>query len=405
MRGQIKKRVGKKGDVSWQIIVPLGRDPVTGKYKKKWVTVQGTKKEAEKKLNEMLSLLEKGININPEKITYSEYLDKWLADYGRSNLSLRTVNDYTSLIENHIKPRLGHIPLIKLQPVHLREMYSELLENGRKDNKKTVDRSLSTTTVLHVHRVISETLKHAVQWELVPRNVAGVVNPPRREEKEKPVMSQDKISILLDSLKDTYLYLPTYLAIATGMRLGEVLGLRWTDVDLKAGIIRISQSLGLKRKEEYKKVKTEELPAKGRNETYTKQPKTRGSRRSIDLPYSLMEVLKKHQLQQKKDRLAWGELYQDTGLVCCLQNGQAINPASFSGMFSRKAKKAGVSITFHGIRHSHATWLFQQGEHPKTVSERLGHSKIGITMDLYTHVMPGTQKQAARKIEEMLAGN
>ena len=399
MRGYIKKREGKKGNVSWDIVISLGRDPISGRYKQKWETCRGSKKDAEKRLAELILLFEKGININPEKITYGEYLDKWLQDYGRSNLSLRTFSDYASLIENHLKPWLGHIPLIKLHPTHLREMYSELLRSGRKDNKKNKDRSLSSTTVLHIHRIISETLKHAVEWELVPRNVAEVVKPPKREEKEKPVMHQEDISVLLNSMKDTYLYLPTYLAIATGMRLGEVLGLRWTDVDLRAAVVRVSQSLGVKRKD----ISVKELPARGRNEIYAKPPKTRGSRRTIDIPVSLVEELKRQQLQQKKDRLSWGELYQDNGLVCCLQNGQAINPASFSGMFSRKARKAGVFITFHGLRHSHATWLFQQGEHPKAVSERLGHSKIGITMDLYTHVIPGTQKKIASKVEEILA--
>jgi len=402
MRGHLKKRVGKTGSVSWDIVVSLGRDPVTGKYKQKWETCQGTKKEAEKRLADLISLLEKGININPERITFGEYLDKWLQDYGLSNLSIRTVNDYTSLIENHVKPELGHIPLLKLHPSHLRQMYSKLLTEGRKDNKKTVGRGLSPTTVLHVHRVISEALNHAMQWELVPRNIADVVKPPRQEEKERAVMSQDEIGILLNFLKDTYLYIPTYIAIATGMRLGEVLGLRWQDTDIKAGTITVTQSIGLKRKEEFKDIPKEELPAQGRNDVYFKPPKTKGSRRSIDLPYSLTEELKKHQLQQKKDRLAWGGLYQDNGLVCCLQDGRAINPATFSSMFSKKARKAGVFVTFHGLRHSHATWLFQQDLHPKTVSERLGHSKIGITMDLYTHVIPGTQKKAARKIEEIM---
>lgn len=399
MRGSIIRQ--KSG--SWRITVSLGKNPKTGKYEKYQETFRGSKRDADRRLAELIALAEKGYTINPEKITFGEFLDKWLQDYGRTNLARRTMEGYESIIKHHLKPHLGHIQIAKLQPSHLRDFYSELLRDGRRDNKKTVAKGLSPTTVLNIHRLIHEVLNHALQLELVFRNAADAVKPPRPEARETPYMSQDEISKLLSALRGTYLYIPTYIAICTGMRLGEVLALRWQDVDLKNGIITVRQSLGIKRKDELESVPEEELPAKGRNETYFKTPKTKQSRRSVDIPAALVDELKKHQLQQKKDRIAFDGMYNDHGLVCCLQNGDPIHLTTASSMFSRLAKRAGVNITFHGLRHSHATWLFQQNEHPKAVSERLGHSKTGITLDLYTHAVPGTQKKLAEKIDTILA--
>lgn len=209
--------------------------------------------------------MDKGINISPKKITFGEFSDFWLKDYGRSNLSLKTLDGYRSIINNHLKPEIGNIPLAKLQPHNLREFYSILLREGRRDNKKSVDRGLSPTTVLNIHRVIHEALNHALQWELVPRNVSDVVKPPKHEEKETPFIPYEKIKELLNTLNGTCLYLPTYIAISTGMRLGEILGLHWEDVDLERRVITVRQTAGIKRKDTL-----EELPAKGRNEVYFK---------------------------------------------------------------------------------------------------------------------------------------
>lgn len=210
---------------------------------------------------------------------------------------------------------------------------------------------------------------------------------------------------MLETLEGTYLYIPTLIAVCTGMRLGEILGLRWEDVDLEQGTITVRQTSGVKRKDEFAGLPEEAIPKKGRNESYLKPPKTKKSRRTIDIPQVLVEALRRHRLQQKKDRLACGEIYQDNGLVCCWQDGTPILLSTFSSAFSEKARKAGVDINFHGLRHSHATWLFQMGEHPKAVSERLGYSKIGITLDLYTYAIPGIQKRLASKIDELLNGS
>ncbi|MGB9858837.1 MAG: tyrosine-type recombinase/integrase, partial [Moorellaceae bacterium] len=364
MRGSIRKQ----GKESWRITVSLGKNPVTGKYEKYQETVHGKKAEAEARLAELITQLEKGINIKPEKITFGEFLERWLADYGRSNVSDRTLHDYEPLIHYHIKPELGHVPLGKLHPSHLRELYSKLLREGRKDGKKSAPKGLSPACVRKVHNVIHEALACAVKWELVYRNVAHAVDPPRVSRREVVPLTEEEINRLFDAVKDTYLYIPTCIAVVTGLRLGEVLGLRWQDVDLERGIITVRQAQQIKRKREGDRIS---------HELAYGPPKSKTSRRSIDIPPALVELLKRHRLEQKKDKLAFGPAYQDNGLVCCLQDGSPIRNESFGSYFCSVARKAGLEISFHDLRHCHASWLVRMGESLKVVSARLGHSGIG----------------------------
>lgn len=390
MRGSILKQ--KSG--SWRITVSLGKNPKTGKYEKYQETVRGTKKEAEKRLAELIAQLEKGHTINPEKITFGEYLDKWLNDYGRGNLAHSTFYGYSNIINLHVKPELGCIPLQKLQPVHLRDFYTKQLREGRKDNKKSTGRGLSPTYVLQMHRVIHEALSHAVKWELVGRNVADAVDPPRKAKKEITVLNRQQISELLAALKETYLYVPVLIAVTTGLRLGEVLGLRWQDVDFVRKTITVNQVQKLKKR-------------MGEDETNTLElgpPKTLKSRRTIAIPDALLEVLKRHRLEQKKRRLELGEIYQGTGeLVCCWEDGTPINNSTLGSRFRTLARRVGFPISFHTLRHNHASLLLELGEDLKLVSERLGHTSISITADIYGHLSEGRQKEAARKIDTLLA--
>lgn len=390
MRGQIKKREGKRG-ITYQVIVTF--KDTDGTFKKKWVTTK-TKKEAEATLTELLAKVQRGVNIDPEKVTFGEYLDKWLNDFGRTNLAPRTLESYISIIERHLKPELGCIQLSKLTPAHLREFYSKSLTEGRHDGKITKGNGLTANTVRHFHRLIHLALKQAIRWELLTRNVADAVDPPKQqseddeETKGMVFLNEQEIKTLLNGLKETYLYFPALIALNTGMRLGEVLGLRWQDIDFKRETLTISQTL-----------QTVNREIKIRHKA-----KTKGSQRTIDLPKTLINELKKHQLQQKKDRLSFGELYQKNDLVCCKEDGSPYRSTSFTSHFIDVAKRCGLDISFHGLRHTHASLLIKAGVHPKVISERLGHSRIGITMDLYGHLMQGMQREAASKIEEIMNG-
>lgn len=245
-----------------------------------------------------------------------------------------------------------------------------------------------------MHRVIHEALSHAVKWELVGRNVADAVDPPRKAKKEIAVLNRQQISELLAALKETYLYVPVLIAVTTGLRLGEVLGLRWQDVDFVRKTITVNQVQKLKKK----------MNADETNTLEFSPPKTQKSRRTVAVPDALLEVLKRHRLEQKKRRLELGEIYQGTGeLVCCREDGTPINNSTLGSRFRTLARRVGFPISFHTQRHNHASLLLELGEDLKLVSERLGHTSISITADIYGHLSEGRQKEAARKIDTLLA--
>jgi integrase len=391
MRGSKRKQ----GKDSWRLTISMGKNPDTEKYDRYQETFIGKGPDADKRIIELCSQFERGIDINPKKITFSEYLDKWLKDFGKTNLSPRTLESYESIIDRHLKPELGAIQLSKLSPAHLREFYTKSLTDGRVDNKQTKGKALTANTVHHFHRLIHLALKQAVRWELIFRNVADAVDPPKQQSendegsKDLVFLTEQEIETLFKTLKPTYAYLPAYIAVNTGMRIGEVLGLRWQDVDLEGKTLTIKQTLQTIKRE-----------IRVRN-----RAKTKGSRRTIDLPDNLIAVLKKEQTQQEtQKRWTYKDVYQDHDLVCAREDGAPIKPSSFGSYFVTLAHRAGLNISFHTLRHTHASLLLKAGEYPKVISERLGHSQIGITMDIYSHVMPGMQKQAAEKIDLILAG-
>ena len=382
MRGCIYKRSKN----SWTVVVDLPRDPVTNKRRQKSITVKGTKKDAERELARLINEIESGgLCINSEKITVAEYLKRWLG-FIKQSIAPSTYRCYNVAVEQHIVPILGNLQLSKLQPIHIQEYYSKDLGGGRKDNKKTVTRELSPTNVAMHHRILHRALKQAVKWQLIPKNPADAVEPPKPNKKELVIPSEEEIKMLLESFKDTVYFLPLFLAITTGMRMGEILGLTWNDVDLKKGVLHVRQIL-------YQRTPGHPI---------FKQPKTAKSKRSIDLPVTALKVLKEHKKEALKHRLAAGNAYCDYNLVCCLPDGKPINPPTLGSIFRTKARKMNLYISFHDLRHIHASYLLKQNVHPKIVSERLGHSQISITQDLYSHVMPGMQKEAARQIDELL---
>lgn len=376
MRGSIVKR-GKK----YSIVIYLGRDK-NGKKRQKWISGFKTKKEAEKELNNIVAEIQNNGYINIEKIKVKEYLKNWLETYVDVNLEKTTIESYRLNIEKRIIPYIGDIELQKLTPYHIQIMYNELLIKGRQDGKG----GLSTKTVNQTHRVLKKALGQAVKLQLINKNVADFVEVPKKKKYYAKVLEEKEISKLLKVFKDTDIYIPVVLALGVGLRRGEVLGLRWQDIDFKNKTITINQTL-----------------LHARKGHIFSTPKTEKSRRTIVISDNIINLLIERKEEQEKYKEMLGEGYQDFDLVTCNKDGTPINPSTFSHKFSNILKQNELpNIRFHDLRHTNATLMLKNNIPAKIASERLGHSSIGITLDLYSHVTKEMQEEVANKLDKVL---
>ena len=376
MRGHIRQR--SKG--SWNVVLYLGKD-AKGKPIQKWHTVHGTKRDAERRQAELVHEVNSGAYVAPSHLTLGQYLERWLT-HSATQVRPKTHERYAEIANVHLVPALGHVSLDKLKPMQIQSYYDEALSTGRRRDGK----GLSPQTVLHHHRVLKGALRQAVLWQLLSRNPADAVVPPRPEVAKVRVLTEEETATLLASIRTSVLYPPTALALATGMRRGEVLGLRWAEVDFDEGKLRVVATLG----------QTKAGVSFG-------EPKTAKSRRVVALPRSVVETLRAHKAKQAKARLLLGSAYMDHGLVFPLPDGRPWEPDRFTESFLSFADKHGFEgLRFHDLRHTHATQLLRGGLHPKVVSERLGHSNIGITLNTYSHVLPDMQQEAAIAIDKVL---
>lgn len=376
-----KGSITKRGD-SWRIAYDLPREPGEPR-KQKFVTFKGSYKDAEAKLREILSQIDTNTYVDSGKMTLGEFLQRWHKDYCETNLRKTTVDGYRVIIETHLIPALGHIKLAKLRPMHIQEYYSKAMKSGRADGK---GKELSPTTVLHHHRMLRRALQTAIKWQLLARNICDAVEPPRAKRYKASVYDETAVARLLEVSEGTRLYMPILLTLATGLRRGEVLALHWDDYSPELKSLTVDEAL---------------LNVSGGPEFG--DTKTNESRRRVTLPETIIQALKAHRERQDAEKKDAEEFWQENNLICCLEDGTRWHPGTFSDNFSRLLKKHELPhIRFHDLRHTHASLLLCQGVHPKVVSERLGHSRIGITMDLYSHVLPGIQDEVAKQLDEML---
>ncbi|MBM7624744.1 tyrosine-type recombinase/integrase [Sporohalobacter salinus] len=373
----------KRGD-SWQVTVEAGRDPITGKRKRIYETVDGTKKEAEARMHELAHEVESGQYIEPSNLTVKEYLLQWLEDYCENTLAPSTFESYEMIIKSHLIPALGAIKLEDLEPMHIKKYQNHKLKSGRKDGKPG---GLSKRTVQYHHRVLSKALKHAVKWRVIDNNPAEVIQAPSPDTPEIQAMTQEQIDNLLANANG-WAYNMIYIAIFTGMRRGEILALRWKDVDLEEQLIRVRQSV------------TEISGGK----LVFRKPKTKSSTRPINIDDDLVKLLKKARKEQKENKLRLGKKYNNEyNLVICQTNGNPTKPRRATKRFNQAAKRANLEeFRLHDLRHTHATLMLKAGVHPKVVQERLGHSTITQTLDTYSHVVPSMQKEAVQKLKNSL---
>jgi len=378
MRGSIRKR----GERSWEIRLYLGRDPKTGEELRQSTTFKGSKKAAEAELARLVNQIETGAFLPPGRLTVTEFLDRWV-EHIRTRVSGRTFDRYLSLIEHWIRPELGALPLTRLQPLHVQQLYSRALEGPRRDGRPG---GLKPQSVLHIHRVLSEALKMAVRWQLAARNVCDAVEPPSVRPAEIEAIDEAQGAMLLDAARGTRLYIPVMLALTCGLRRGEILGLRWGDVDWMHGLLWIRRSV-----------------EQTRAGATIKEPKSPRSRRSVALPPVTIEALQAHQARQQELRQALGPDYQDNDLICPRDDGSLWDPQAFTSAYRALLRRRGLSgPNFHALRHSHASQLIRAGLDIKLVSARLGHAKSGFTLETYGHLLPGQDQEAARRIDKAL---
>jgi integrase len=371
----------EKTKTGWNIVIELDRDG-EGKRKRIKKAHPGPRPQAQKELTKMLRELDTGTYVEPAKFTVAQYLQKWLDDYCKVNLAPSTFVSYERIIKKHIIPSLGYINLPKLQPLQIQSYYSKALQEGRRDGKG----GLSARTVQYHHRVLREALQHAMKWQLVGRNVADSVEAPRSVRPGVQTLTPAQVHVLLKAVADHKDYALIYTAIYTGMRQGELLGLSWEDVKLKDKTITITRAI-------------ERLPKQG----FTfKTPKNKKGR-TITMPPTLIEVLKKHKKELAENRLLFGKGYNKMNLVFSNEKGNPQDATILTHRFKALVKRLGLpDIRFHDLRHTCASLLLSQGVHPKVVQERLGHETISVTLDTYSHVLPGLQEEAAQKIEKAL---
>ena len=379
MRGHIVKRYKN----SYTIVLSLGIDPSTGKRKQQWVSVKGTKKDAEKKLAELLHQLDTGTFIKPDKTTLGGFLERWLKDYAWPNLAPRTAEGYENIIQRHLIPSLGNMPLTQLKPEHLQRYYSGKLANGRFNGEG----GLSSQSVRHHHMVLHNALRSAVKWGLLSRNPADAVSPPPVQKREMHTWDEDDVRRFLDAAKETPYYALFYLALFTGMRRSELLALRWRDVDFILSQIYVNRSLHHLRN----------------GNIIFRPPKTTKGRRTVALPPSAILVLKEHHEKQKFDRAMLGTPLTDDDLVFSHLDGKPLLPNTVTHAWIKVVRRVGLPIRLHDARHTHASLMLKQGIHPKVVQERLGHSSVQVTLDLYSHVVPGIQEAAAARFDEWIS--
>ncbi len=378
----MKGHISKRSKDSWTLVYDLPVDSTTGKRKQKSQTFKGTKRDGQRALREILQSLEQGSYVKPNKITLGELLRQWLREYASMNTTDRTQESYSSIVERHLIPSLGRISLSELQAQHIQSYYAEKLNKGRTDGKG----GLSARSVVYHHRILSKALDYAVKMGVVVRNVADVVQPPRVQRVTMSTLSPKEVTTFLDAARETDYYVYFATLLYTGLRRGELLALRWRNLDLDSGKLTVVETA-------YKL---------GNGDYIIKEPKTAHSRRTVTLPHSLVELFKVYRTDQELLRIQLGVSLNADDFVFIRPDGSPINPSAVTLAFKRILKRAGLKgIRIHDLRHTHATLMLKAGIHPKVVSERLGHANIAITLDIYSHVLPGMQEAAVEKFDRL----
>jgi integrase len=343
-----------------------------------------TRKEVKDKLTTALYEQQQGTAVKTSQLTVGRFITDWLENTHKRQIRLRTYERYKESVDLHIIPVLGNIQLQKLQVQHLQSFYTKKEKEG-----------LSSTTILGYHHVLHKALDTAVEWGLIVRNVCDIASPPRRARFEIQPLTVEQAQKLLSTVHGHKWEALFTIALATGMRRGEILGLKWQDINFATGTLQVRRILS--------RVPTQ---TPERDHVYIEaEPKTQKSRRSITIAPFALDVLKQHRIQQMEAKLRAGPKWQEHDYVFPSSIGTYLNPNNVVKEFKKLLKQADLpDIRFHDLRHSAASLLLSAGVHPKIVQEILGHTQISMTLDIYSHILPGMQQDAMSKLHETLSG-
>jgi integrase len=365
MRGHIRER----SPGHFAIVVDV-RDPQTGKRKRRWHSIAGTKRQAQLRCAELIAQLRDGGAVDPSRITLAQYLGQFQADWVAHHTSARTAERYAFSLA-HVRRHLGEHRLQALRPANVAAFYTMLARSG-----------LAPRTVRCVHAILRKALGQAKTWGILANNAADTVRPPPAPDRELPILQPDRARELLGALRGKPIYLVAAIALATGMRRNEILALRWRDIDLDAGRLRVEQAL-------------EQTAAYG---IRVKAPKTRNGRRTISLPAHLVAELRAHWRGQQERRLAIGAGKASADCpVLATVDGKPLSPGAVTRAWIKATATAGIpGITLHSLRHTHASMLIASGMDLLTISRRLGHASPTITLTVYGHLIHGADDRAAQ---------
>jgi integrase len=336
-----------------------------------------TRREVDEKLTKAKADRDGGLVFDADGIKVGEYLERWLADSVRDTVRPTTFERYEQMVRLHISPVLGRLKLKNLTPAHVRGHYREKLDAG-----------LSPRTVQYVHVTLHKALKQAVMDGLIPRNATDAVKPPQVRREEMQPLSPEQVKVLLEAARDERLEALYVLAVTTGLRQGELLGLKWEDVDLEARTLRVRRTL-----------------ATTKGGPQLAAPKTKSSRRTVRLTQGAVNALRSHLERQLKEIDRAGSLWRENGLIFASEAGDPLDRRYVTNhRFKPLLKQAQLPLVrFHDLRHTCATLLLGRNVNPKIVSEMLGHASIAITLDTYSHVLPNMQGEAAKAMEDALS--
>lgn len=369
----------KVGPQHYRVFIELP-PKADGKRRRESRTIRGSLQDARDARAQMLADKSRGEYVGRSDQRLADYLESWLT-WKKSRVSGRTWSRYASLLRSSVIPALGHLRLQDLTPQHLDEFYAFCLSTEAGQRKKS---KLSPTTVHHRHVALKMALKRAVELGILVRNPADFTQPPRVDRPQMRVLNEKEVASLLTALEGTPAELIGCLALMTGARLGELLALRWADLDLGGQVMYVRQSL------------VENVDGRGAPTWHSfKEPKS-GKGRSVDLDAGTVARLKAHRKVQSEERLRLGLAWTDLDLVITNAVGEPVRPSTASTQFRTVARSLGLErLRFHDCRHTHATILLKNGVAPHVVSQRLGHASVAFTLQVYSWVLPGQQRAAA----------